>query len=110
MLSIHPIIRLGIAESFPRDGVTVEDLANKLKLRESLVRRLLAHCATYHIYYQASPDYFVHTAASKVLAENDGMRKWVLIGAEETLPGTLKVCVHRPLRVSSRVISRSATS
>lgn len=90
MLSIHPIIRLGIAENFPPQGSTVQDLAHKLDLRESLVRRLLAHCSTYHVYYQASPDHFVHTAASKLLAENDGMRNWFLIGAQETLPGTLK--------------------
>ena len=89
---MHSIVRLGIAESFPSEGTTVSNLANKLNLRESLVRRLLAHCATHHVYYQASPDFFVHTAASKVLAENDGMRKWVLIGAEELIPATLKVC------------------
>ncbi|KAL8941390.1 MAG: hypothetical protein Q9216_002268 [Gyalolechia sp. 2 TL-2023] len=59
-------------------------------LKESLLRRLLSHCATHHIYYQASPDFFVHTAASRVLGENEGMRKWILIGAEELIPATLK--------------------
>lgn len=88
---MHPIVRLGIAENIPPEGTTVQDLADKLNLRESLVRRLLAHCATHHIYYQASPDFFVHTAASRVLAQNDGMRKWVLIAAEELLSATLKV-------------------
>lgn len=81
-----------MAENFPPRGTTVQDLATKLNLRESLIRRLLTHCATHHIYYQVSPDSFVHTVASKALAENDGMRKWILIGAEELIPATLKVC------------------
>ena len=89
---MHSIVRLGIAENFPPQGTTVQDLANKLSLRDSLVRRLIAHCATHHVYYQALDDFFVHTAASKVLAENEGMRKWVLIGAEELIPATLRVC------------------
>ena len=89
---MHSIIRLGIAENFPPQGATVQDLSDKLNLRETLIRRLLAHCATHHVYHEASPDFFVHTAASKMLAENDGMRKWILIGAEELIPATLKVC------------------
>ncbi|KAL8743969.1 MAG: hypothetical protein Q9190_003738 [Brigantiaea leucoxantha] len=79
-----------IAENFPPQGTSIQDLAKKLCLRESLIKRLVAHCATHHIYFQASPDFFEHTAASKVLAENDGMRKWILIGAEELIPATLK--------------------
>lgn len=93
---MHSIVRLGIAEAFPSQGSTVRDLASKLNLREGLVRRLLAHCATHHIYYQAEQDFFVHTAASRVLAENEGMRKWILIGAEELIPATLKVCMTSP--------------
>lgn len=92
LISVHSIVRLGIAENFPSEGTTVQAIAKKLNLRESLVRRLLAHCATHHIYFQTSPDSFMHTAASKVLADNDGMRKWILIGAEELIPATLKVC------------------
>ena len=88
---MHSIVRLGIAEIFPSQGSSVQDLATKLNLRGSLIRRLLSHCATHHVYDQASPDFFVHTAASKVLAENDGMRNWILIGAEELIPATLKV-------------------
>ena len=85
------IVRLGIAENFPSHGTTVKDLAGQLSIGESLLRRLLAHCATHHIYHQSESDCFVHTAASRVLAENEGMRKWILIGAEELIPATLKV-------------------
>ncbi|KAL4886384.1 S-adenosyl-L-methionine-dependent methyltransferase [Aspergillus karnatakaensis] len=89
-LSVHPIIRLGIAEHFPEKGTTVKDLAVQLGLREALVRRLLTHSATYHVYYETKPDFFVHTAASRVLAENDGLRAWFLVGAEELLPASHK--------------------
>ncbi|KAI4095257.1 MAG: hypothetical protein LQ339_007316 [Xanthoria mediterranea] len=90
LISVHSVVRLGIAEAFPSGGITVQDLAGRLNLREGLVSRLLAHCATHHIYYQAAQDFFIHTAASRVLKENEGMRKWILIGAEELIPATLK--------------------
>ncbi|GAM41030.1 O-methyltransferase [Talaromyces pinophilus] len=91
ILSVHPIIRLGIAENFPAEGTSVQNLASKLQLSENLVRRLLSHSATYHIYHESSPDYFVHTAASRTLSENNGMRQWILIGREETLAGTCQM-------------------
>ena len=58
LISVHSIVRLGIAEGFPPQGISVQDLAKKLNLRGSLIRRLLSHCATHRIYYQASPDFF----------------------------------------------------
>lgn len=91
VLSVHPIIALGIAENFPSEGTTVQDLANKLHLSEDIVGRLLSHSATYHIYYESSPGYFVHTAASRALSDNGGMRQYYMVGCEETLPATLKV-------------------
>lgn len=99
ILSVHPIIRLGIAENFPPEGTTVQDLASKLQLSENLVRRLLSHSATYHIYHESCPDYFVHTAASRTLSENSGMRKWILIGREETLAGTCQVRFSTPMSI-----------
>ncbi|KAF4219055.1 hypothetical protein CNMCM5878_003910 [Aspergillus fumigatiaffinis] len=90
-LSIHSIIRLGIAANFPGTGTTVPALAKTLQLDERLVRRLLKHSATYHVFYEATPDFFVHTAASRFLTENQGVRDWVLLSLEESLPGMLKV-------------------
>ena len=88
---MHSIIRLGIAEAFPAQGITVHDLAQGLNLHESHVRRLLAHCATYYVYKQTRNDFYEHTAASKELAKSSGLRQWILIGAEELIPATLKV-------------------
>ncbi|KAL4939124.1 hypothetical protein BDV06DRAFT_41975 [Aspergillus oleicola] len=90
-LSTHPIVRLGIAENFPDSGATVSELAQILHLREDTVRRLLKHSATHHIFYEAKPDFYIHTAASRHLSERKGMRDWVCVGAEEVLPGTLKI-------------------
>ncbi|KAL2795457.1 hypothetical protein BJX66DRAFT_337016 [Aspergillus keveii] len=90
-LSTHPIIRLGIAAAFPEEGTTVSALAASLHLPETLVRRLLSHSATYHIYQEAAPDFFVHTAASRLLAGNAGVRDWVRIGCEELLPATFRI-------------------
>lgn len=80
----------------PPQGSSVQELAHKLGLGKNLLRRLLAHAATHHIYRQASPEFYVHTAASRVLAEDEGMRKWVLIGSEELIPATLKVISSFP--------------
>jgi hypothetical protein len=91
---LHSIVRLGIAENVPPQGISVQDLAMKLNTSASLTRRLLAHEATHHIYYEASPDVFMHTATSRVLAENEGMRKWILISAEELILATLEVRLH----------------
>ncbi|KAL4879071.1 O-methyltransferase-domain-containing protein [Aspergillus karnatakaensis] len=90
-LSVNPIVRLVIAENFPENGTTVSDLAQALNLNETLVRRLLAHAATHHIFYESKPDFFIHTAASRVLSENKGMRDWVRVGAEEVFPGAFKI-------------------
>ncbi|KAL9619121.1 MAG: hypothetical protein Q9160_006210 [Pyrenula sp. 1 TL-2023] len=36
LISVHSVVRLGIAESFPLHGTTVQHLAEKLNLRESI--------------------------------------------------------------------------
>ncbi|KAL4930345.1 S-adenosyl-L-methionine-dependent methyltransferase [Aspergillus undulatus] len=90
-LSVHPLVRLGIAENFPDQGSSVSGLARSLHLREDVVRRLLKHSAAHHIFYEAEPDFYIHTAASRHLSQNKGMRDWVFVGAEEVLPGLLKI-------------------
>ncbi|KAL2821171.1 hypothetical protein BJX63DRAFT_418191 [Aspergillus granulosus] len=89
--SVHPIVRLGIAESFPETGATVSELASRLKLRESVVRRLLAHATTYHVFFEAKPDYYVHTAASRLLCQSQPVRDWVYAGWDEMMPAAFKI-------------------
>ena len=56
----------------------------------------MAHAATYHIFFQSDRDYFVHTASSRLLAENEGMRNWLLMGLEEVLPAAYRVKHYLP--------------
>lgn len=51
----------------------------------------MAHAATYHVFFQSERDYFVHTASSRLLAESEGMRNWILMGVGETMPATFRV-------------------
>ncbi|KAJ5538729.1 hypothetical protein N7494_008208, partial [Penicillium frequentans] len=90
-LSILSISRLQIANHVPKEGIYVQDLAGKLNLNENIVRRLMAHAATYHVFFQSERDYFVHTASSRLLAENEGMRNWILMGVGETMPATFRI-------------------
>ncbi|KAA8648044.1 hypothetical protein EYZ11_006105 [Aspergillus tanneri] len=90
-MSMLVLVRLGVFTSFPSEGTYVQDLASRLNLGEHLVRRLLSHAATYHVFFQAKPDFFVHTAGSRVLAENEGLRAWILIGLNETMPATFRI-------------------
>ncbi|KAJ5372865.1 hypothetical protein N7517_004871 [Penicillium concentricum] len=90
-LSILALIRLKIFENFPSEGTTIKYLAQRVNRNENIVRRLMSHAATYHVFFQEKPDFFIHTAGSRVLTENEGMRSWMLVGLGETMPGALKI-------------------
>ncbi|KAJ5849885.1 hypothetical protein N7455_009741 [Penicillium solitum] len=86
-ISILALVRLKIFGNFPSEGTTIKDLAERVNRNENIVHRLMSHAATYHI----KPDFFIHTAGSRVLTENEGMRSWMLVGLGETMPGALKI-------------------
>ncbi|KAJ5263651.1 hypothetical protein N7478_011256 [Penicillium angulare] len=90
-LSVYTICRLGFADHVPKEGISVQDLAKKVNLDVNIVRRIMTHAATYHVFYQPELDYFVHTASSRILTEGEGMRNWCLMGIGETLPATFKI-------------------
>ncbi|KAJ5780072.1 hypothetical protein N7457_005232 [Penicillium paradoxum] len=90
-LSILALIRLKVFENFPSEGATIKDLAHRVNRSENIVRRLVSHAATYHVFFQDKPDFFIHTAGSRILTENEGMRSWMLVGLGETMPGALKI-------------------
>ncbi|KAJ5730262.1 S-adenosyl-L-methionine-dependent methyltransferase [Penicillium malachiteum] len=90
-LSTYPICRLGFADHVPKEGISVQDLAAKVNLDENIVRRIMCHAATYHIFFQSELDYFVHTASSRLLVESEGMRNWLMMGIGETLPATHRI-------------------
>ncbi|KAJ6191670.1 hypothetical protein N7519_001691 [Penicillium mononematosum] len=90
-LSTLALVRLKIFENFPSEGATIKDLAQRVNRNENIVRRLMSHAATYHVFFQEKPDFFIHTAGSRILTENEGMRSWMLVGLGETMPGALKI-------------------
>lgn len=85
------LVRLGVFENFPAEGSSVPELAQQLNINTNLLRRLLSHAATYHVFFQSKPDFFIHTAGSRVLVENEGMRAWFECGLGEIMPGCLRV-------------------
>jgi hypothetical protein len=87
------LIRLKIFENFPSEGTTIKDLAQRVNCNEHIVRRLMSHAVTYHVFFKRKSGFFIHTAGSRILTENEGMRSWMLVGLGETMPGALKVCV-----------------
>ncbi|KAJ6129319.1 S-adenosyl-L-methionine-dependent methyltransferase, partial [Penicillium capsulatum] len=90
-LSMLPLMQLGVFDNFPNEGISVPDLAQRIGLNEDLLRRLLSNIATYHIFFQSEPDFFVHTAGSRIICENEGMRSWMLLGMSEVMPSCLKI-------------------
>ncbi|KAJ5707274.1 S-adenosyl-L-methionine-dependent methyltransferase [Penicillium malachiteum] len=90
-LSTYPICRLGFANHVPKEGISVQDLAAKVNLDVNIVRRIMCHATTYHIFFQSELDYFVHTASSRLLVESEGMRNWLMMGVGETLPATHRI-------------------
>ncbi|KAJ5418094.1 uncharacterized protein N7487_001644 [Penicillium crustosum] len=90
-MSILALVRLKIFENFPSEGTTIKDLAERVNRNENTVRPLMSHAATYHVFFQEKPDFFIHTAGSRILTKNEGMRSWMLVGLGETTPGALKI-------------------
>lgn len=60
-------------------------------MSESLVKRLLRHAMTYRIFCEPAEGKVAHTAASKALATDDGVREWVGLIGEEMWGAAAKV-------------------
>lgn len=86
-------MRLGVLSAFPPEGATVQELAAKVDGDADLIRRLMAHAATFHVFHQTAPGHFVHTASSKVLVENEYVQARLRSRAAEAVPATTKVVV-----------------
>ena len=67
------IYRFKIASFVPTQGyISFAELANKCELRESDVKRIIRFSAIHHrVFQEAKPGFVAHTAASKLLSEND---------------------------------------
>lgn len=84
-------------------AVAIKYLARRVNRNENIVRRLISHAATYHVFFQEKPDFFIHTAGSRILTENEGMRSWMLVGLGETMPGALKKYADKCPKLISQI-------
>lgn len=75
------------AKSFPlHETATYSQIAEKVGLDEVNVRRFMRHAMTNRIFREVNPDVVAHTAASRVLAEDDAMGDWVGFTTDDIFP------------------------
>ena len=65
-------------------------------LGEPLVRRILRHAMTYHVFCEPRKGVVAHTAASKLLAVDPLMHQWIGMVSEEMWPAATKVSAVPP--------------
>ena len=81
---MQAITRFNIASSFPvHEEATFTEISNACGLNEQIVRRILRHAMTKHIFKEPRKGVVTHTAASRLLAENAQIRDWVGASTDE---------------------------
>jgi hypothetical protein len=75
----------------PGTESSFEDIAKKCNLNVIDTTRLLRHAMTNHIFCEPNPGMVAHTAASKLLAENDLISAFVGMSVEEHFPAAPRV-------------------
>ena len=81
---MQAIVRFGIATSFPvREEVAYSTISNACGLDEPVLRRILRHAMTKHIFREPRTGFVIHTAASRLLAEDAQLRDWVSASTSE---------------------------
>lgn len=99
-LSLQAVYHFKLATSFPINGAaTYAELSAACGLNQIDLRRLVRHAMTNHI-FQERDGKVVHTAASRILAENAMTRDIIGIMCEEMFPGA--AWVGGPLSLAPR--------
>ena len=81
---MQAITRFNIASIFPvHEEATFAEISNACGLDEQIVRRILRHAITKHIFKEPRKGVVAHTAASRLLAENAEIRDWVGVNTDE---------------------------
>ncbi|TAQ85201.1 hypothetical protein B7494_g6477 [Chlorociboria aeruginascens] len=90
-LSLHAIYHYKIATSFPLNSTaSFAQIAEAVGLDEVNTRRFLRHAMTNRIFKEVAPGVVAHTAASRILAEDQLMGNWVGLMVEEFGPAATK--------------------
>lgn len=90
MTSLQAIYRFNIATSF-EDQATYKEISGACGITEPFARRILRSAMANHLFRELTPGIVVHTAASKVLAENPLMHQWLGMVSEEMWPAATRV-------------------
>lgn len=85
---MQAITRFKIATAFPVHGeATFSQIAKNCNLDESVLRRLLRHAMTKNVFHEPRKAIVAHTAASKLLAEDQKIHDWVRVSTDELWQG-----------------------
>ncbi|KAK1990841.1 O-methyltransferase [Colletotrichum falcatum] len=88
-LSLQLVNHFGLAKLVPVDGtITLDELESKTALDRVNVARVLRHAMTNRIFREPAPGVIAHTAASRLLAEDQALQDWVGYNLEDNFPAS----------------------
>ncbi|GKT51226.1 chlorophenol O-methyltransferase [Colletotrichum spaethianum] len=91
-LSLQLVNHFGLAKLVPVDGtITLTELQSKTSLDPVNLARILRHVMTNRIFREPSPGVIAHTAASRLLAEDQALQDWVGYNLEDNFPASAHV-------------------
>ncbi|TDZ75074.1 Chlorophenol O-methyltransferase [Colletotrichum trifolii] len=91
-LSLQIVNHYGLAKLVPIDGsITLAELQTKTSLDPVNLARVLRHAMTNRIFCEPSPGAIAHTAASRLLAEDQALQDWVGYNLEDNFPASAHV-------------------
>ncbi|KAK4230953.1 hypothetical protein QBC38DRAFT_467405 [Podospora fimiseda] len=92
VLALQAVNHYGIAKLFPADStITFTELQSKTTLDPTNLARLVRVAMTNGIFREPSPGVLAHTAASRVLAEDEDLQAWVGFNGEDIFPSAAHV-------------------
>ncbi|KAI1140753.1 S-adenosyl-L-methionine-dependent methyltransferase [Hypoxylon sp. FL0543] len=90
--SLQLINHYGIAKLVPLEGtITLSQLQAKAPIDPINLTRLLRYAMTNHLFQEPKPGVIAHTAASRLLVEDQALQAWVGFNTEDVYPGSAHV-------------------
>ncbi|KAI0138054.1 S-adenosyl-L-methionine-dependent methyltransferase [Hypoxylon sp. NC0597] len=90
--SLQLINHYEIAKLVPLEGtITLSQLQAKASIDPINLTRLLRHAMTNHLFQEPKPGVIAHTAASRLLVEDQALQAWVGFNTEDVYPGSAHV-------------------
>lgn len=91
LVTLQAINRFKIAQNVPlNSSISYKDLSVLCSTNESQLRRLLRHAMTNRIFGETKKGEVIHTAASKLLAEDPRLDSWVFFTTNYFWPATTR--------------------